>query len=269
MKILKLQDGELFYQMKGSGSSLLLLHAGIADSRMWDAQFDDFSEYFQVVRCDLRGYGHSFLPNGPFAYYEDIRVLVEALNLAPTWLIGASFGAQVAIDFALAYPSQVNGLVLVSPVVSGFQPTREVKQFNEQEEVLLESGKLEDATELNLRMWVDGPYRASGVVEPAIRKQVGEMQLQAFSHPEPNNVALSKLNPPAIEQLHNIQHPVLIISGLLDVPEFVQLSELLVESIPEAKRIVIPEVAHMLSMEVPDKFHQHVSEFIRTKEQSE
>ena len=59
------------------------------------------------------------------------------------------------------------------------------------------------------------------------------------------------------------------ISGLLDVPEFVQLSELLVESIPGAKRIEIPEVAHMLSMEVPEIFHQHVSEFIRTKEQSE
>ena len=42
MNTLKLQDGELFYQMKGSGQSLLLLHAGVADSRMWDAQFDSF-----------------------------------------------------------------------------------------------------------------------------------------------------------------------------------------------------------------------------------
>ncbi len=263
MKALKLHDGELFYQMKGSGSSLLLIHAGVADSRMWDAQFDYFAEHFCVVRCDLRGYGRSFLPDGSFAYHEDIRVLIEALELAPIWLMGASFGAQVAVDFTLAYPSQVKGLVLIAPVVSGFKPVKEVEKFNENEEALLEAGRLEDATELNLSMWVDGPYRAHDGVDPVIRKQVGEMQLHAFSHPEPDHVSLNRLNPPAIERLHEIQHPVLIISGALDVTEFVQLSELLAERIPTAKIIVVPGVAHMVSMEVPEKINQLVLEFVK------
>ena len=220
-----------------------------------------FAERFRVVRYDLRGYGCSFLPNGPFAYYQDAWALVDALKLAPTWLIGASFGAQVAVDFALSYPDQVKGLVLVAPVVSGFQPANEVREFNEREETLLEAGKLDDATELNLRMWVDGPHRTRDEVDPAIRKQVGEMQLQAFSQPEPDNVSLIKLNPPAIERLHELRSPVLIISGALDVPEFVRLSEILAEKIPNAKRIVIPDVAHMVSMEAPEMFYRSVSEF--------
>ena len=183
---------------------------------------------------------------------------MEVLAFAPTWLIGASFGAQVAVDFALAYPNLVKGLVLVTPVVSGFKPDREVEQFNEQEEDLLEAGRLEDATELNLRMWVDGPYRAPDVVDPAIRKLVGEMQLTAFSHPEPDHVSLDRLNPPAIERLAGIQHPVLIISGALDVAEFVRPAEWLEERIPGAERVVIPGVAHMVSMEVPERFNRTV-----------
>lgn len=86
MKSLKLPDGTLLYAVTGEGTSLLLLHAGVVDSRMWEPQFDGFGEQFWVVRCDSRGYGRSPLPNGPFAYYEDVQAPVEALELAPTWV---------------------------------------------------------------------------------------------------------------------------------------------------------------------------------------
>ena len=92
------------------------------------------------------------------------------------------------------------------------------------------------------------------------------MQLQAFSHPEPDNVSVIELYPPAIGRLHEIRVPVLIISGALDVPEFIWLSEVLVEEIPGAKRIVMPGAAHMVSMEVPEKFNQSVLEFIALNE---
>jgi 3-oxoadipate enol-lactonase len=269
MKSLKLQDGTLYYEEKGAGPSLVLLHAGIADSRMWQAQFDPFAEHFHTVRCDLRGYGSSPLPDGPFSYSEDVLALVEALDLAPVWLIGASFGAQVAVDFYLSYPNRVRGLVLVAPVVSGFEPSGEVEQFNRQEEALLDEGKLAEATELNLRMWVDGPYRAREEVDPAVRNRVAEMQFQAFSQPVPENAALLKLSPPAMDRLAEIHVPLLVIAGELDVPAFVLFSETLADQVPGAKRVVIPGTAHMVSMEVPAVFNQLVLAFISTSERSE
>jgi 3-oxoadipate enol-lactonase len=78
---------------------------------------------------------------------------------------------------------RVRGLVLVAPVISGYEPSGAVAQFNEQEEALLENGNLKEATELNLQMWVDGPYRTSEAVDPMLRKRVGEMQYEAFSQP--------------------------------------------------------------------------------------
>ena len=155
-----MRDGKMFYTLDGKGPALLMLHAGVADSRMWQTQIDHFAERFTVVCFDLRGYGRSPLPNGSFAYHKDAKALVDALELSPFWIIGASFGARVAIDFALSYPDSVKGLVLLAPALGGFRLSEEVKRFGAQEGELLEAGKLTEATELNLRMWVDGPYPA-------------------------------------------------------------------------------------------------------------
>jgi len=268
MESLELRNGELFYEEKGVGLPVLFLHAGIADSRMWQGQFDHFAEHFRAVRCDLRGYGRSPIPNGPFSHSEDVLALVEALGLGPAYLIGASFGAKVAVDFYLTYPERVRGLVLVAPVVSGYEPSGAVAQFNKEEEALLDNGNLKDATELNLRMWVDGPYRTSGAVDPMLRKRVGEMQYQAFSQPVPENASSQELSPPAIDRLNEIQVPLLVISGDLDVPSFVEFSDALAKQVRGAKWVVIPGTAHMVNMEAPVVFNQVVLDFISSLERN-
>lgn len=257
------RNEELYYDQNGSGPSILLVHAGVADSRMWQSQVEYFSRDYRVTRCDLRGFGRSYLPDQSFSHHGDLAQLVETLDLGPTWVVGASYGGQVAIDLALSRPELVQGLVLVSPAVSGFEPVDEVRRFVELEDELLEEEELEDATELNVRMWVDGPYRDGKEVDQSIRDFVGEMQMLAFSHPEPDGVTLEQLDPPALGRLSEIAVPTLIITGELDVPEFVELGETVVRSIPGSERIVMPRAAHMLSLEFPDAFNGHVKDFLR------
>lgn len=263
MQKLKLESGEMYYQMHGQGSPLVLLHAGVADSRMWDDSFTELAKDFTVISCDLRGYGQSLLPNAAFAYHQDVLALIKHLGLSSCYLLGCSFGAKVAIDTALSSPSLIKGLILVSPVVGGFEPKHEVKTFGEQEDQLLEAGLLEQATELNLTMWVDGPHRSPEQVDATVREKVGRMQLDAFQQPEPELAELIKLNPPAIERLTDITCPSLILSGALDVPEFLTLAETLSAKIPNAERLVINNTAHMLSMEKPEEFCSRVRKFIQ------
>lgn len=260
MDVLSLTNGELHYEVAGSGESLLLLHAGVADSRMWDPQFSPLAQRCRVVRCDLRGHGRSLLPDGPFAWHEDTHELLQALGMAPAWIVGASLGARVAVDHALAYPEEVGGLVLVSPVVGGFRPEGAVAEFGDEEDRLLDDGRLDEATELNVRMWVDGPARPPDAVDSSVRRLVGQMQLQIFSLPTPENVSLRPLEPPAIERLAEIDCPVLVVSGELDVPEFRALALRLAEDIPEARLLEVPGVAHMVSMEKPATFLDAVLE---------
>jgi len=258
----KLANGELYYESKGSGLPLLFLHAGIADSRMWDEQVKFFSGDFQVVRCDLRGYGNSQLPDGQFAYHDDILALTQALGLPPAWIVGASFGGLVAVDYCLAYPERVRGLVLAAPAISGMPKSEELIAFSTAEDELEVAGKVDELVELNLRTWVDGHNRETPV-NTDLRKKIADMQLVALRQPMPENVSLKKLDPPSYQRLNEIKVPVLALSGALDVSDFVEITSTLEEQISNVRRIVFPGTAHMLSMEAPGRFNQIVIDFIK------
>jgi 3-oxoadipate enol-lactonase len=262
MPSIDLTNGELYYESKGSGMPLLLLHAGIADSRMWDEQIQFFAGDFHVVRCDLRGYGNSQLPDGQFAYHDDILALAQALDLPPAWIVGASFGGLVAVDFCLSYPERVRGLVLASPAISGMPRSDELTEISATEDELEDAGKFDELVELNLHTWVDGLNRATPV-NNGLRKKIADMQLVALQQPVPENVSLERLDPPAYQRLQEIHVPVLALSGALDLPDFIEITRTLEEQVPGAMRIIFPDTAHMISMEAAGHFNQIVMEFIK------
>jgi 3-oxoadipate enol-lactonase len=82
--------------------------------------------------------------------------------------------------------------------------------------MLLERGDLEAATELNLRIWVDGPRRTPEQVYPTVRKRVYEMQSHAFTVPITDEARALPLQPPAITRLAEIRVPTLLIVGQYD-----------------------------------------------------
>ncbi len=252
----------LYYKVSGEGHPLLLLHAGVADSRMWDDQFSVFAQHYNVIRYDLRGFGQSAMPPGLFSSHEDVAGLLNFLNVEKAYVIGQSFGGYIAIDFTLAYPEMVDALVLGAPNVSGYELSEEVERFCAEEEEALDRGDLAAATELNLRMWVDGPNRTPDQVNPAVRERVREMQLHAFSLSTPEDVEEQPLTPPAIMRLAEIQVPTLIIVGDQDVPDFLKISDILAAGITGAKKVVIPGVAHLPNMEKPKEFNRIVLDFL-------
>ena len=257
-----INGAQLYYEVKGTGYPLLLVHAGVADSRMWEAQVDAFSKEYQVIRFDLRGFGRSNMPEGTFSNTEDIRALLDYLGIEKICLLGISFGGLIALDFTLAYPDYVEKLVLGAPSVSGDSPSQRVRQFWDEEDAMLEKGDLDGATELNLRLWVDGPHREASQVSADVRELVREMQLSIFRKEIPDDVEEIDLYPPAIERLGEIRIPVQVMVGELDLEEKLELADKLVREMPNCKKVVIPGVAHMLNMERPEFFNQSVLDFL-------
>ncbi len=258
----EINGAQLYYEMKGTGPALLLLHAGVADCRMWDAQFETFSEAYQVIRFDLRGFGRSNMPASSFSNHEDVRSVMDFLQLNSVFLVGISFGGMVALDFTLAYPDSVEVLILGAPSVSGVSPSERVKRFWEEEEEALDRGDVEGATELNLRLWVDGPYRNPDQVNPAVRNQIRDMQLAIFRKEIPDDLEEIAANPPAINRLGEVALPVQLMIGELDLEEKHGLVDRMVSEIAGSKKVIIPGVAHMLNMEQPDLFNRSVLEFL-------
>src|SRR3712207_5045953 len=97
--IAEVNGARLFYQVAGEGPVVVLLHAGIADSRMWDGQFEEFVRHHRGIRYDARGYGRSDMPAGPFARHEDLHGLLHFLGVERVSLVGLSMGSSTAIDF--------------------------------------------------------------------------------------------------------------------------------------------------------------------------
>jgi pimeloyl-ACP methyl ester carboxylesterase len=253
----------MYFETKGEGQPLLLLHAGVADSRMWDRQFEEFSMTHFVIRCDLRGFGQSGKSSGIFAHYEDIAALLKYLNVEPVSVIGSSFGGYVAIDFVLAYPEMVTALVLAAPALGGYEfESAEMLEFFTAEEEALARSDLVAATELNLKMWVEGFNRQPETVSDEIRKRVREMQLNIFSQPEVADVIEKELVPAAIDQLHKIMIPTLVIVGDKDVAEFQTISKLIAQKIENARHEVISGTAHLPNMEKPEEFNRLVFDFL-------
>jgi 3-oxoadipate enol-lactonase len=257
------QGAPLYYEVAGTGHPLLLIHAGITDSRMWDEQFQTFAQQYQVIRYDIRGYGKSTIPSGKFANHEDITALFEHLSIKQAHVIGISFGGLIALDFTLAHPDQVTSLVLGAPSVSGHvSSSADASHFEEEEEALLERGDLKGATNLNLRMWLDVPRRTPDQVDPTVRQRIYEMQYHAFTVPIPAEAEVISLEPPAITRLAEIHVPTLFIVGEYDVPEKIDLVGQLAEEIALARQIVIPNAAHIVNMEQPAEFNRMVLDFL-------
>lgn len=252
----------LYYEVAGEGFPLLLIHAGVADSRMWDEQFDSFAQHYRVIRYDLRGYGKTDVSAGTFSSYGDIADLFRHLGVEKAHVLGISYGGRVGLDFTLAHPEMVADLILVTPDISGRPPSALAQQFGMEEDAYLEKGDLVGATELNLRMWVDGPKRSPAQVSSQVRERVRQMQMHAFTIAIPAGVEEIELTPSAINRLAEVQVPTLLIVGDADIPDKLVTVDELAAAIPGAQRVIIPDVAHMVNMEKPEEFNRLVLEFL-------
>jgi 3-oxoadipate enol-lactonase len=253
---------ELHHEVAGEGPPVVLLHAGIADSRMWDPQWETFRRTHRVVRYDMRGFGRSPLAPGRYSPPADLIALLDELSLGPARLVGASMGGGISLQVAVARPDLISALVLVGSGVRGHDWSDYVTRAWAEEEAAFERGDLDEAVEVDLRTWVDGPHRAPGDVDPEVRRKVGEMQRNALelglACPEAQEEALVL---DIGDRLGEISVPTLVIVGEQDVEDVHAIAERLEREIG-ATRATIAGAAHLPNLEKPREFDELVLGFL-------
>jgi pimeloyl-ACP methyl ester carboxylesterase len=255
------------YEVGGSGPPIVLVHAGVADRRMWDPQWTAFQTGHRVVRYDARGYGESLPPLGAWSQHGDLLGLLDELGLARVHLVGASMGAGIAVEAALARPEAVASLVLAAPggALIG-PPSDDLHAVWRAEIAALDGGDLDAAVEVNLRAWVDGPNRPPEHIDPAIRAFVATMQRDAFELPEwdSDDAPETELSPPADARLAELDCWTLVVVGEADQPAIIDAAHRLAARVPAARLISWPDVAHMVNLERPAEFERAVLDFVDT-----
>jgi pimeloyl-ACP methyl ester carboxylesterase len=223
--------GDLFYEIASSGHPLLFIHAGVADCSMWDNQVSFFSQFFQVIRYDTRGYGKSRTESTEFSNRQDILDLFKHLSIERACIIGISRGGQIAIDFTLEHPDRVIALIPVAAGVSGFEfhPADDEKARR---------------ASTNIREYIHK------IVLANYTRQDGQATAQLLDHPAAN-------------RLSEIHVPTLILVGEYDETITLAMADKLESDIPGAFKMMFPEAAHMLPMEHPNKFNEVVHNFFK------
>jgi pimeloyl-ACP methyl ester carboxylesterase len=236
---------------------VVLLHAGVADRRMWDPLWPVLTAERDVVRLDLRGFGESVeRPSGALCPVGDVVATLAELGIDACHLVGASFGAGVAIEVTLSQPKQVASLLLVAPGGSLIaEVTPELRRFIEAERAALARDDLDSAVEANLAWWVEGPQRIAGDVDPTMRDLVRQMQRRAFEVAAGwDDVEERELDPPALDRLAEIRVPTLVLVGALDLQAVHDAARRLVVGIAGARRVDWPGTAHLPSLERAEDF---------------
>ena len=258
----ELNGARFYYEVAGEGDPLVLVHAGIADRRMWDDQFELLAQHYTVVRYDRRGFGRTEMVAGDFSQHGDLYELLKFLKLEQSTLLGCSQGGKTVLDFTLEHPQMVKALVLVASAVGGFafsgEQPKELAELEEAESV----GDLERVNELELRIWVDGHTRTPEQVDQRVRERVREMNLIALRTPADLGREL-QLEPPAAIRLDEIRVPTLVVIGDLDTPKTQAAAAMLSEKITGAQKVVIKGTAHLPNMEQPEEFNRHVLAFLK------
>src|SRR5688500_18397204 len=94
---LDVPGGRPYYEVDGEGHPLTLVHAGIANLRMWDDQVPAFAERYRVIRYDTRGFGRTETEDVSFSNRADLAALLDHLEAPSTYLVGASRSGQIAL----------------------------------------------------------------------------------------------------------------------------------------------------------------------------
>ncbi|MHB1244577.1 MAG: alpha/beta fold hydrolase [Gaiellaceae bacterium] len=235
---------------------VLLLHAGIADRRMWASQLDALAAAgHHPVAPDLPGFGDAALEPGVVDY---VALAAAQLN-APGAVVGCSFGGRIALELALARPDLVERLVLVAPGLGSWDWSEEAQAGFAEEEEALERGDLPAAAVQQAGMWL-APDAADDVRSLTVAMTVRSYEQQL---PMDGKVRSSWPQPSAEQRLGEIGVPTLVVVGTEDLADLRAICAQVAAEIPGAQLEVVEGAGHLPSLERPDELNRLLLDFLR------
>ena len=264
MTSVSVPGGELWVDQTGSGPAVVLVHAGIADHTMWDAQVEPLAAAHTVVRIDQRGFGRSRWEEQEYRRDDDIRAVLDHLDLDRAVLVGCSLGGAACLDVAVGTPERVDGLVWVCGGVSGLEhenwPDEQTAMF-ERAEALWEAKAFDELVDLETHIWVDGPLAPAGRAPAPVREHVARMIREIETREQAQPTALPpKL--PAAGNLDRLGCPLLVAIGGLDTHGTRASADYLTTQLPDSERVDLPDSAHVPNMEHPERFNEALLGFL-------
>ncbi|MFJ8309615.1 MULTISPECIES: alpha/beta fold hydrolase [unclassified Streptomyces] len=230
----------------GEGLPLVLLHPGVASSRIWDAIMPRLTERHRVIRYDVRGFGRSAAPTAQYSLAGDLLAVIDHFEVDRAVFVGSSMGGAAALSFALDAPERVAGLALFCPGVTG-DPDLQSAELLAGIGELAQKGDTEGIVALGLRTW--GAAGTGDDPEAAA-------QLRAAIPGWFSNLGRQVPDPDAFGRLGEITAPCLLALGELDQSEMIRSNEAVAARIPGCRLVRLPGSDHFPSLREPERVAQ-------------
>ncbi len=261
---LETNGASIYHEVEGGGEAVVLIHAGVANLRMWDDQVAALRDSYRVIRYDTRGFGRTETEAVEFSNRADVAALLDHFGESSAHIVGLSRGGTIALDFALEFPDRVRSLVVAAGGISGYESPDDADEATFELATKFEESKdWEALADWETAYWADGPGQPLGRVDPGVRAKVHEWILTTYQaekvegQPQP-------LNPPAVGRLSDLAPPLLVISGTLDEPGTRESMRHLADAVPGSWFELFEGAAHMLNLEQPERFNTLLLEFFGT-----
>lgn len=276
---------ELYYKVMGKGSPLVVLHGGPGlEHSYFLPHLARLAEHHRVVFFDQRANGRSAAPKDTSAmtldqYVEDLEELRKELGIQEKMaLLGHSWGALIAMRYAIKYPEALSALILVNPVAAS-------SQYRAQSMRRMQSRMTPADSLTRLSIMQSEPFRRGSpvaleqffkvVFRPTLydRKNIEKLRFQFPPDYAAKSAMLQymreMLNYDIHRQLSAITAPTLIIHGDVD-PLPLEAVERLHESITNSKLVIMNDSGHFPFIEKPEELFRLLEGFLnRTPSQKE
>ncbi len=240
---------------------MVLIHAGVANLRMWDDQVSALRDAYRVIRYDTRGFGRTETDAVEFSNRADIAALLDHLGEASAHVVGFSRAGSIALDFAIEFPERVRSLVVGAGGIGGYESPDESPEADfEAAERMLEAKDWAGLSEWEAAYWADGPGQSADRV-PDVHSRVHAWVLGNY-RAEKEEGQPQRLDPPAVGRLHELKAPLLVAIGTLDEPGTQESMRHLAAAVPGARLEVFEGVAHMINLEQPERFNSLLRTFL-------
>jgi len=262
------QDSKrLWYEERGSGPVLVLLHGWCMSSEIWRFQLETLAGSFRVIAPDLAGHGRSEQSASGYdfeSFSADVAALFHHLDLRGALLAGWSLGAQVALLASFQVRDRLSGLVLVSgtpcfTVADGFPHA--LARVEVDGMALKVRRNLSKA----LKGFVQSMFAPSELTDTSLSGRVDDL-LASIPMPD-TETALQSLRALAGADIRHllsgVDLPTLIINGDLDRICLPAASAYMAERIASSRQIVLPGCGHAPFLTRCDEFNEIIANFSR------
>jgi 3-oxoadipate enol-lactonase len=239
---------DINYVTEGSGSPVTLVHGVGSNLESWDAIAARLARRYRVIRMDLRGHGQSSRIETCSLedFLEDVTLVLDALGVSRTHLVGFSLGGMIAQGFALTYPDRVDRLALISAVAGRTPEERANVQARARK--VREEGIASVVAAAEDRWFTEGFRRRNPEL---VARRLEE--LKANDHRSYSAAYTVFTESDLGSRLHGIRHPTLVVTGEHDVGSNTRMARFMHEAIPGSTLHILPGLRHSVLLEAPEE----------------